>query len=98
VKDQERTEGERCPTCDLLVAEKMPATRSWSLPPEPGPEVTRLRSGGDRRPRIWRSDTAPWWLVQLRPGEEPFAYVWRSLVYHWEPLTDASDASQDTTP
>lgn len=74
----------RCPTCDAPIAKMLEAPRLWDLPAEPGPDVTRLRSGIERDAEIWRHNS--WWLLRYEPDDEPVAYKWAELVWRFAPL------------
>lgn len=68
-----------------LVANTPKAPRTWELPPEPGPEVTRLRDGdGD----FWTRIGSAW------EGGGHSAVAWHELLV-FGPLVDATE---ETTP
>jgi len=97
-EEQERSEeAERYPTCDMLVAEKMraPSPRSWVLPEEPGPEVTKLTAvDGDLT--IERDDGPGCWVVRSTASGRALAIVrWYEAIGRYSPLTDAT---QERTP
>lgn len=69
-----------------------PPPRSWSLPPEPGPEVTAVRCECHGR---WSRDGFGCWQL-TRPnlvGMGPYRMVWSSLM---KSCADLSDAPQET--
>ena len=58
-----------------------PEPRTWSLPAEPGPEVTALRdSAGD----IWNRHNDRWCFTS------GVTLAWVDLLFAWAPLTDAT--------
>lgn len=58
--------------------------RTWSLPAEPGPEVTRVK---DRDGTDWIRDRGAWQV----PGDNGLSrYAWFSLLMLAGPLTDAT--------
>jgi hypothetical protein len=61
------------------------APRTWSLPPEPGPEVTEV---ADRFGRGWLPATGRpgWWVSRLDLRDRK----WPELVAMFGPLADAS--------
>lgn len=73
-----------------------PLPRSWSLPPEPGPEVTKIR---DKDGSVWeREDISRQWLWVSDDGSEAMVKPyedWADFLEGYGPLVDAT---QDTTP
>lgn len=70
--------------------------RIWSLPDEPGPNVTRLR---DRNGDTWYRDPVaddPW--TEFEDGEDSTHVSWEQLVTELGPLTDITPADADATP
>ncbi len=64
----------------------MAVIRSWSMPPDPGPEVTRVK---DKERRTWVRDRDGWRI----PGDGTLSkYAWSSLLMLAGPLTDATPA------
>lgn len=56
---------------------------TWSLPPEPGPEVTALR---DQDGDLWVRDPDGCW----RQDSGSAHMAWHDVLNEWGPLTDAS--------
>lgn len=70
----------------LFVEDTTPDPRTWSLPAEPGPEVTAVRDTTGRRWRrglFWHDDSGE--KYPLKP------MYWPELLRSRGPLTDASD-------
>lgn len=70
--------------------------RTWSLPPQPGPEVTHLRSAGGQIWRRARGDDRSWWVPVADETKHPRQRMtmprrWHVLLGMVGSLTDASD-------
>lgn len=67
--------------------------RVWSLPPEPGPEVTAVRNSVGE---IWRRDREVWALAQSN-GLPPLTHHrhWRALLVGYGPLSDATPVTTE---
>jgi hypothetical protein len=84
---------EHCDTCHPLHACLIVEPQRWVLPPEPGPEVTKLR---DSREVFWVRYSNGWTLEDLSAsGRKARGSVSWELVLGFGPLVDAT---QDTTP
>ena len=66
------------------------AARTWSLPAEPGPEVTAVRCGcwPCRLIQPWRRRNGEWYASTPEPAQHGLA--WRWLVHDHGPLVDAT--------
>lgn len=68
-----------------------PLVRSWRLPAEPGPEVTRLSSrGGDVLLERHVDDSRYWVPRSVTTGTEWSVLLWPDAFHQWQPLTDAT--------
>ena len=70
---------------DGLLVQPSGAPRTWSLPPEPGPEVTAVRDG---RGEVWNHDGGTSGFGWYRPNGGRASWWW--LIGCRSPLTDAS--------
>lgn len=66
---------------------------TWTMPAEPGPEVTHVR---DRDGRVWRQPALGYpnpdqWAGNWRTSDNQLATTWTDLVAGFGPLTDASN-------
>lgn len=80
------------------TGEALPGRQVWTVPPEPGPEVTAVT---DRYVRVWRrhdayEGQAQWCWVddQVRHTH----LLWAELIMRLYPLTDASPQPVEETP
>ncbi len=65
-----------------VFGERPAEPRTWSLPPEPGPEVTAVR---DAEGAVWRlHDDGAWHYLAARRA-------WGSLLADFGPLADATE-------
>jgi hypothetical protein len=75
--------------------------RTWSLPPEPGPEVTRVL---DRYGQYFERDDdldEVQWIGQTFTGDgdvDDLVLPWGLLMAYQSPLTDATPATEETKP
>ncbi len=84
IDDGSRYQGLRLavPTAELIEAKP----RTWSLPPEPGPEVTAVR---DHDGDLWHRDPDGWWRLHRKTWSGT-ARQWGELL-EFGPLTDATN-------
>jgi len=63
----------------------MPEPTVWTVtyPPEPGPEVTKVRDGEDD---LWVRDEVDWACPSMGTGRTP----WHELFVYGDTVTDAS--------
>ena len=75
----------------MNTEERTEEPRVWSLPPEPGPEVTRLR---DCRGHHWDrlAPSSNGWLP--RDAQPSIWATWGRLLTEWGPLTDATPTEE----
>lgn len=92
VMNSPRQPGDGPPRC-WYCGKTNPWPKSWSLPPEPGPEVTAVRDG---KGRVWKRKQSIWdprlcdWVYTSPGGGYTRLGSWGSLLADAGTLTDAS--------
>lgn len=92
-EDEDGNPNRCCWPVDGFLSETQALPRTWSVPAEPGPEVTAVR---DREGTVWNRQ--PWpYLPNGAKGSGAFVWAntrermrWRMLVHDHGPLTDAT--------
>lgn len=73
-----------------LADTQAPSPTTWSLPPEPGPEVTAVR---DRRSDMHLRIETGWVLRGSPMHKAGIGITWKNTVIRFGPLTDATSES-----
>jgi hypothetical protein len=78
-----------------LFGERPTEPRTWSLPPEPGPEVTAVRATeGAYGLTLWRREPLAWNLRRADGKLLCSCRSWLRLLQRYGPLTDATGEVQ----